>query len=520
MAEEKKNGKTIEITFKLKDHLINTGIGNAEIELYSKTDNKFSKKGKSSNNGIVKITIDEKDLKKKLYVKINKTSVYYQDPYPNDKLPTYAVCYKKKVQEVRFLSKKCIIGIVKAYNHQIGSIYSSESEYLSNWQDEILTIDKEQTITLKAFIVSNISEEGIREPNGRYFLNNSDKEEDISCIKWAFKITTNTKGFKIDTKAKPLQVISASITLNNETKQDTTKFNTIEQINTNNIYKLMKSGKEVTGHTIDFRLSDIFTENLIKESSLYKYHIVFFAYEFEEDKNIVVKYDSSEDNLPLKQLKIVANKYSMVFDGYHLELYKNGKYVESYNARLTENGNLRKREEFKFTQKDGIDDLYKCEAKLRSKVVDNMLRRVLYLKPDSNNNDVISNFIVDNVMLSNIENQLKPKKDSDNDNQSNTQNNITSKVIHISSIDFIKLWHKIQFQSDILVKFIYQPKYVIEVTRYKEVYNSNKSIQNMKERYGATYGVFAVYVYYMGEKFLLDSVIDAYNSEHTDKKRT
>ena len=516
MAEEKKNGKTIEITFKLKDHLINTGIGNAEIELYSKTDNKFSKKGKSSNNGIVKITIDEKDLKKKLYVKINKTSVYYQDPYPNDKLPTYAVCYKKKVQEVRFLSKKCIIGIVKAYNHQIGSIYSSESEYLSNWQDEILTIDKEQTITLKAFIVSNISEEGIREPNGRYFLNNSDKEEDISCIKWAFKITTNTKGFKIDTKAKPLQVISASITLNNETKQDTTKFNTIEQINTNNIYKLMKSGKEVTGHTIDFRLSDIFTENLIKESSLYKYHIVFFAYEFEEDKNIVVKYDSSEDNLPLKQLKIVANKYSMVFDGYHLELYKNGKYVESYNARLTENGNLRKREEFKFTQKDGIDDLYKCEAKLRSKVVDNMLRRVLYLKPDSNNNDVISNFIVDNVMLSNIENQLKPKKDSDNDNQSNTQNNITSKVIHISSIDFIKLWHKIQFQSDILVKFIYQPKYVIEVTRYKEVYNSNKSIQNMKERYGATYGVFAVYVYYMGEKFLLDSVIDAYNSEHTD----
>ena len=145
-----------------------------------------------------------------------------------------------------------------------------------------------------------------------------------------------------------------------------------------------------------------------------------------------------------------------------------------------------------------------------------MLRRVLYLKPDSNNNDVISNFIVDNVMLSNIENQLKPKKDSDNDNQSNTQNNITSKVIHISSIDFIKLWHKIQFQSDILVKFIYQPKYVIEVTRYKEVYNSNKSIQNMKERYGATYGVFAVYVYYMGEKFLLDSVIDAYNSEHTD----
>ena len=32
----------------------------------------------------------------------------------------------------------------------------------------------------------------------------------------------------------------------------------------------------------------------------------------------------------------------------------------------------------------------------------------------------------------------------------------------------------------------------------------------------ATYGVFAVYVYYMGEKFLLDSVIDVYNSKYKD----
>ena len=542
MAEEKKNGKSIEITFKLKDHLTNTGIGNAEIELYSKTGNKFSKKGKSSNNGIVKITIDEEDLKKKLYVKINKTSVYYPYPYPNDKLPTYAVCYKKKVQEVRFLSKKCIIGIVKAYNHQIGSIYSSESEYLSNWQDEILTIDKEQTITLKAFIVSNISEEGIREPNGRYFLNNSELEDEFSAnIYWAFTIVDNIAGFSssdesnslrrdIDDKGNGMYLylheegeVTKTIQQKNNTKtiQNLDTFdkhlnrNSLQQFK---IYKLMKSGEEVTGHTINFKLSDVLSKELLNGSNfLDRYCIIFFAYIKEDNQNskntdnntIEVKYYSGKDSVPSIELKMVANKYSMVFDGYHLELYKNGKYVESYNARLTENGNLRKREEFKFTQKDGIDDLYKCEAKLRSKVVDNMLRRVLYLKPDSDNNDVISNFIVDNVMLSNIENQLKPKKDSDNNNQSNTQNNITSKVIHISSIDFIKLWHKIQFQSDILVKFIYQPKYVIEVTRYKEKYNYDTS--TLKGRYGATYGVFAVYVYYMGEKFLLDSVIEAYN---------
>ena len=143
MAEEKKNGKSIEITFKLKDHLTNTGIGNAEIELYSKTGNKFSKKGKSSNNGIVKITIDEEDLKKKLYVKLVQSDDYYEYPFPNSTLATYAICYRRdRTQEVRFLSKRCVVGIVKAYNHQIGSIYSSESEYLSNWQDEILIVVK------------------------------------------------------------------------------------------------------------------------------------------------------------------------------------------------------------------------------------------------------------------------------------------------------------------------------------------------------------------------------------------
>ena len=106
----------------------------------------------------------------------------------------------------------------------------------------------------------------------------------------------------------------------------------------------------------------------------------------------------------------------------------------------------------------------------------------------------------------------------------NTFTNITndimkeSNLISLSSNNFKSLISMLNFQNDILVKVIYQPKYVIEVTRYKEVYNSNKSIQNMKERYGATYGVFAVYVYYNGEKFLLDSVIDAYNGEQKNNK--
>ena len=47
-----------------------------------------------------------------------------------------------------------------------------------------------------------------------------------------------------------------------------------------------------------------------------------------------------------------------------------------------------------------------------------------------------------------------------------------------------------------------------------KVYGRN--FRTYQGRYGATYGVFAVYVYYMGEKFLLDSVIDMYNSKYKD----
>ena len=670
MAEEKKNGKSIEITFKLKDHLTNTGIGNAEIELYSKTGNKFSKKGKSSNNGIVKITIDEEDLKKKLYVKLAQSDDYYEYPFPNSRLPTYAICYRRdRTQEVRFLTKRCVVGIVKAYNHQIGSIYSSESEYLSNWQDEILTIDKEQTITLKAFIVSNISEEGIREPNGRYFLNNNELEDEFSAnIYWAFTIVDNIAGFKTvknsnSSKSTDANNKTANTTDNNTKASDNsnnTKIDNIEDIDTsalarkivnsngeylylnqkqtNNtysienietldkkldynllkqfkIYKLMKSGEEVTGHTINFKLSDVISDDLLNtEGFLDRFCIIFFAYIKEDNQNsnntdnnaIEVKYYSGKDSVPSIELKMVANKYSMVFDGYNLELYKNGKYIKNFEAKLMLDGKYIDHDSFPFMPLSkqkyiGLDDLYICKPSAFNKVnyVTNQVTDIAHKIMDSFKNNKISDnattnnmpldnatsnsIVLDNAttinttnnnlnnanysqdndflithymrtymnMLSLSEPQYNTEKNStkkNTDTGSNTKISINyiidEKILHdkdiilqnlhqtnssnddgytkikndmiklnnsilLSSNNFKSLISMLNSQSDILVKFIYQPKYVIEVTRYKEKYNYDTS--TLKGRYGATYGVFAVYVYYMGEKFLLDSVIEAYN---------
>lgn len=523
MAEE----KLVELSFDILDHITNKRITDGKVQLFI-----FDNNGNKKNIQNIKLTntdkpstvkVDIQYVRQRVYIEL-ESSGYRSTPFPNPYVSTIILLFMRHglVQKVRFVPKDFYIGIVKAYGKRL-CLNSKQSDYLLNWRNETISLAKDQEITLKAYLMYD-------KDNIRNFIEASDYEESISNqVHWAFTIVDNIAGFSSSDGSDSLRRDIDDYG-NGEYLYPTTPKKSIENklpieklieinkhLNRNSlqqfkIYKLMKSGKDITGHIINFKLSDVLSEELLNDSNfLDRFCIIFFAYTLEDKPH----YYKDPDNVQSIELKMVANKYSMVFDGYNLELYKNGKYVESYNARLTENGNLRKREEFKYKQKDGIDDLYKCEAKLRSKVVDNMLRRVLYLKPDSDNNDLISNFIVDNVMLSNLENQLKPKKD--NDNQSNTQNNITSKVIHISSIDFIKLWHKIQFQSDILVKFIYQPNYVIEVTRYKEVYN-NKTISHMLGRYGATYGVFAVYVYYMGEKFLLDSVIDAYNSEQKDNE--
>ena len=141
---------------------------------------------------------------------------------------------------------------------------------------------------------------------------------------------------------------------------------------------------------------------------------------------------------------------------------------------------------------------------------------------DTGSNTKISiNYIIDEKILHDkdiILQNLHQTNSSNDDGYTKIKNDMIklNNSILLSSNNFKSLMSMVNFQSDILVKFIYQPKYVIEVTRYKEKYNYDTS--TLKGRYGATYGVFAVYVYYKGEQFLLDSVIDAYNSEQKKNK--
>ena len=69
----------------------------------------------------------------------------------------------------------------------------------------------------------------------------------------------------------------------------------------------MKSGEEVTGHTINFKLSDVISDDLLNtEGFLDRFCIIFFAYIKEDNQNsnntdnnaIEVKYYSGKDSVP------------------------------------------------------------------------------------------------------------------------------------------------------------------------------------------------------------------------------
>ena len=377
MAEEKKN----ELIFSLHDNMTNELIcsGNASIYII-KDGKKIVIANKKLTIFPTKVEIEEKYLREKLYIELLDNPAYKPSPFPDPNIATIPICFCRQslIQSVRFIPKGTYIGIVKAYGSEMGILNSKEEVYLSNWKDETISIAKDQTITLKAFLFYNV-EKGKKKSSNRFFLNNDDIENSYSeNIYWAFTISNNIFSYKTVDNRNKLNTISATLTLNNAQDRDIRKFSEITQlnnsINNHHVYKLMRAGKEVTGHTINFSLSDIFSDNLLKNESLREnYYITFFAYEIEEKDKIVITYNKTTDNLPLKQLKIVTNKYSMVFDGYNLELYENGKYIKNFEAKLMLDGKNIDHDSFPFMPLSeqkyiGLDDLYICKLSAFNKV--------------------------------------------------------------------------------------------------------------------------------------------------------
>lgn len=527
-------GKQVELSFNIFDHIKNKRITDGTFKLFIFENNGNNKNKKYIQN--IKLTntdkpttvkVDIQYVRQRVYIEL-ENSGYRTTPFPNPYVSTIILLFMRHglIRTVRFVPKEFYIGIVKAYSKRL-CLNSKQSDYLLNWRNETISIAKDQEITLKAYIMYD-------KDNIRNFIEASDYEESISNqVHWAFTISKDIFSYKTVDNRNNLNTISATLTLNNTQDGDIRKFSAITQIDNsiNNVYKIMRAGEEVTGHTINFSLSDIFSDTLLKNELFREtYYITFFAYEIEEEGKIVITYNKTTDNLPLKQLKIVNNKYSMVLDVYHLELYKNGKYVDSFNIEYSNIINLILKNQLKHNV--DINNIYyfKYSSHIQHDyLMSDMLLDKINLIPYENKVNIGMlydqsdkyNYTVHNQSCSNEEYERQLYfNNAKSTNNSSSLDQADSKMfsIYLSRDAYESLMSKIYQETDILVKYFTKPKYVIEVTRYKEVYNSNKSIQHMKERYGATYGVFAVYVYYNGEKFLLDSVIDAYNGEQKNNK--
>ena len=443
MAEEKKN----ELIFSLHDNMTNELIcsGNASIYII-KDGKKIVIANKKLTIFPTKVEIEEKYLREKLYIELLDNPAYKPSPFPDPNIATIPICFCRQslIQSVRFIPKGTYIGIVKAYGSEMGILNSKEEVYLSNWKDETISIAKDQTITLKAFLFSSVNEKGKKKSSNRFFLNNDDIENSYSeNIYWAFTISNNIFSYKTVDKRDKLKTISATLTLNNTQDRDIRKFSEKTQLNNHHIYKLMRAGKEVTGHTINFSLSDIFSDNLLKNESLREnYYITFFAYEIEEKDKIVITYNKTTDNLPLKQLKIVSNKYSMVFDGYNLELYENGKYIKNFEAKLMLDGKNIDHDSFPFMPLSeqkyiGLDDLYICKLSAFNKVnyVTNQVTDIAHKIMDSFKNNKISDNATTNNMP--LDNATSNSIVLDNATTINTTNNNLNNANYSQDNDFL-----------------------------------------------------------------------------------
>ena len=174
MAEEKKN----ELIFSLHDNMTNELIcsGNASIYII-KDGKKIVIANKKLTIFPTKVEIEEKYLREKLYIELLDNPAYKPSPFPDPNIATIPICFCRQslIQSVRFIPKGTYIGIVKAYGSEMGILNSKEEVYLSNWKDETISIAKDQTITLKAFLFYNV-EKGKKKSSNRFFLNNDDIE--------------------------------------------------------------------------------------------------------------------------------------------------------------------------------------------------------------------------------------------------------------------------------------------------------------------------------------------------------
>ena len=167
MAEEKKN----ELIFSLHDNMTNELIcsGNASIYII-KDGKKIVIANKKLTIFPTKVEIEEKYLREKLYIELLDNPAYKPSPFPDPNIATIPICFCRQslIQSVRFIPKGTYIGIVKAYGSEMGILNSKEEVYLSNWKDETISIAKDQTITLKAFLFYNV-EKGKKKSSNRFF---------------------------------------------------------------------------------------------------------------------------------------------------------------------------------------------------------------------------------------------------------------------------------------------------------------------------------------------------------------
>ena len=320
------NNNTFPFKLIIKDYDLLIPLKNKEIQI-TNIDSKKSYKSKiTTTNGEVVFEIPHSERGDFFSVTLINDNDYNKSPYylskevdskqritrhitnkiltPNNYQKCPAILYFNKKQQ-----GSAIIGVLKAYktNNEPITMDNSFESFVDEWQDEVWSIDEKQTLRIQAFLYdfdkneNGDKQESTDKNKTTYYQRNlaEDKKialQDLDKIQWYYQVLNSDIQVRLNVKqvAKNLQFITE--------QQGTNIYFNLSMLKPNE----KKNAKRIR---IFAYIGDV--------------DGVMYANTISINTNKTTDTKERVERIYCVELKVVQNRFSLLFDGEHLTLYEN-----------------------------------------------------------------------------------------------------------------------------------------------------------------------------------------------------
>ncbi|MGX3046036.1 DUF5675 family protein [Helicobacter sp. T3_23-1056] len=320
------NNNTFPFKLIIKDYDLLIPLKNKEIQITNIDSKKCYKSKITTANGEVVFEIPQNERGDFFSVTLINDNDYNKSPYylskevdskqritrhitnkiltPNNYQKCPAILYFNKKQQ-----GSAIIGVLKAYktNNEPITMDNSFESFVDEWQDEVWSIDEKQTLRIQAFLYdfdkneNGDKQESTDKNKTTYYQRNlaEDKKialQDLDKIQWYYQVLNSDIQVRLNVKqvAKNLQFITE--------QQGTNIYFNLSMLKPNE----RKNAKRIR---IFAYIGDV--------------DGVMYANTININTNKTTGTKERVERIYCVELKVVQNRFSLLFDGEHLTLYEN-----------------------------------------------------------------------------------------------------------------------------------------------------------------------------------------------------